>query len=192
MTLLKLLLLDQSWEVVADNLGFADAPCTDADGNFFYSDMKAPAIYKLSVADGKRTEVAKEAVSGLKFGPDGLLYGCQGAKKRVVSIDLSSGAVKEIATNVAPNDLAVSSDGFIYITETQPQRITRISIRTGEVTPVDTGITKPNGIALEQGVKLSTVRTQIGAIRDKTGADSITELLRFVAALPPMVGALRN
>ena len=150
MTLLKLLLPDQSWEVVADNLGFADAPCPDADGNFFFSDMKAPAIYKLSAADGKRTEVAKEAVSGLKFGPDGLLYGCQGAKKRVVSIDPSSGAVKEIATNVAPNDLAVSSDGFIYITETQPQRITRINIKTGEVAPVDTGITKPNGIALSK------------------------------------------
>ncbi len=150
MTLLKLLLPDQSWEVVSDNLGFADAPCPDADGNFFYSDMKAPAIYKLSLADGKRTEVAKEAVSGLKFGPDGLLYGCQGAKKRVVSIDPSSGALKEIASNVAPNDLAVSSDGFIYITETQQQHITRINIKTGEVTAVDTGITKPNGIAISK------------------------------------------
>ncbi len=71
--------------------------------------------------------------------------------------------------------------------------------RSHALTPAETRVlaalgkgTKPNGIALEQGVKLSTVRTQIGAIRDKTGADSITELLRFVAALPPMVGALRN
>lgn len=148
MTLLRLLVPSQSWEVVAENLGFADAPCPDAEGNFYFSDMKAPAVYKFSVADGKRTELVKEAVSGLKFGPDGLMYGCQGAKDRVISLDPISGVVKEVAANVAPNDLAVSSDGFIYITETKHQRVTRIHIKTGEVTSVDTGITRPNGIAL--------------------------------------------
>lgn len=51
---------------------------------------------------------------------------------------------------------------------------------------------RPTQIAREQGVKLSTVRTQIGAIREKTGADSIGALVRQVAALPPMVGALRG
>jgi DNA-binding CsgD family transcriptional regulator len=51
---------------------------------------------------------------------------------------------------------------------------------------------RPSEIAREQGVKLSTVRTQIGAIREKTGAESITALVRLVASLPPMVGALRG
>ena len=148
MTLLHLLVPNQTWEIVADNLGFADAPCSDAQGNFYFSDMKAPAVYKLNVADGKRTEIVKEAVSGMKFGPDGLLYGCQGAKSRVVSIDLSNGSIQEVAKDVAPNDLAVSSDGFIFITETKHQRVTRIHIKTGEVTPVGTGINRPNGIAL--------------------------------------------
>lgn len=50
----------------------------------------------------------------------------------------------------------------------------------------------PAQIASDQGVKLSTVRTQIAALRDKTGASSITDLVRLVAALPPMVSALRN
>ena len=148
MTLLKLLPPDQTWELVSEKLGFADAPCPGADGSFYYSDMKAPAVYKANVADGQQTELVKEPVSGLKFGPDGLLYGCQGAKKRVVSIDPSSGVVNEVVSNVTPNDLAVSSDGFIYITETKDQRVTRINIKTHEVTPVDTGITRPNGIAL--------------------------------------------
>jgi DNA-binding CsgD family transcriptional regulator len=53
------------------------------------------------------------------------------------------------------------------------------------------GGARPTEIAREQGVKLSTVRTQIGAIREKTGAEGITALVRLVAALPPMVGALR-
>jgi enterochelin esterase family protein len=110
--------------------------------------MRAPAVYKLDVADGSRTEIVKEAVSGMKFGPDGLLYGCQGAKNRVISIDPKSGEVTEVAKDVTPNDLAVTADGFIYITETRSQRITRINIKTHETTPVDTGITRPNGIAL--------------------------------------------
>ena len=148
MTMLHLLLPDQPWELVSENLGFADATCPGSDGSFYYSDMKAPAVYKVNVSDGQQSELVKEAVSGLKFGPHGLLYGCQGAKKRVVSIDPKSGEVNEIATDVTPNDLAVSSDGFIYITETKDQRVTRINIKTHEVTPVDTGITRPNGIAL--------------------------------------------
>lgn len=50
----------------------------------------------------------------------------------------------------------------------------------------------PAAIAQDHGVALSTVRTQVGAIRAKTGAGSIRDLLRMVAALPPMLGALRQ
>ena len=50
---------------------------------------------------------------------------------------------------------------------------------------------KPGDIARAHGVKLSTVRTQIGALRQKTGAPTITDLVRLVAGLPPMVSALR-
>ncbi len=148
MTLLRQLIPGENWEVVADKLGFADAPCTDAEGNFYFCDMKAPAVYKVNVADGSRFEIAKEAVSGLEFGSNGLLYACQGAKNRVISLDPKSGEVKVVATDVAPNDLAVSSDGLIYITETKHARITRIHSQTGEKTIVDEGIAKPNGIAL--------------------------------------------
>jgi len=147
MTLLKLLVPGESWEKVAEGLGFADAPCADAEGNFYFSDMKAPAVYRVAV-DGTKTEIAKESISGLEFGPDGLLYGCQGVKNRVISLDPKTGAVKELATGVTPNDLAVSADGFVYITETKDQNVTRISIRTGEKSVVDNGTNRPNGIAL--------------------------------------------
>jgi len=148
LTLLKLLVPNESWQPVAENLGFADAPCADEQGNFYFSDMRAPVVYKLNVADGQRSEICKEAVSGMKFGPGGLLYGCQGAKNRVISIDPKSGAIQEIATDVTPNDLAVTADGFIYITETRTQQITRIDVKTREKAVVDKGISRPNGIAL--------------------------------------------
>lgn len=51
---------------------------------------------------------------------------------------------------------------------------------------------RPSEVATAQCVALSTVRTQIGSIRAKTGAESIRALVRQVAVLPPLVGALRS
>lgn len=45
----------------------------------------------------------------------------------------------------------------------------------------------PTQIARERGVKLSTVRTQLGALRTKVGASDIRAVVRLVATLPPMV-----
>ncbi len=66
----------------------------------------------------------------------------------MISINPATGEVKVIAEGVKPNDLAVTKDGFILFTDTGASQVTRINPQTGEVTPVDTGISKPNGIAL--------------------------------------------
>jgi DNA-binding CsgD family transcriptional regulator len=50
---------------------------------------------------------------------------------------------------------------------------------------------RPSDIAARQDVAISTVRTQIGSIRLKTGASSIGALLRQIALLPPMTHALQ-
>ncbi|MBI3369935.1 MAG: helix-turn-helix transcriptional regulator [Burkholderiales bacterium] len=50
----------------------------------------------------------------------------------------------------------------------------------------------PQEIATKQGVKLATIRTQIGSIRTKTGAPSIRALVQQVAVLPPLVSALQG
>jgi DNA-binding CsgD family transcriptional regulator len=50
----------------------------------------------------------------------------------------------------------------------------------------------PGEIASELGVAVSTVRTQIGNLRLKTGAGSIRALVRQVAVLPPLVSVLRH
>ena len=132
LTLLNLLIRDQSWEVVAKDLGFADALCADKAGNVYFCDMKAPSVVRIG-ADGTRKEICKESVSGLEFSPDGFLYGCQGAKSRVIAINPTSGEVKVVAEGVKPNDLAVTKDGFILITETAAKQVTRIDPKTGEV-----------------------------------------------------------
>ncbi len=50
----------------------------------------------------------------------------------------------------------------------------------------------PAAAALRHGVSIATVRTQIGAIRAKTGTASIRALVHKVASLPPLMGVLRS
>ena len=71
--------------------------------------------------------------------------------------------------------------------------------RCQRLTPAETRVLEglctgntPRQIADDQGVGLATVRTQVSSIRVKTGAASIQALVRQVALLPPLVGALRS
>lgn len=143
----KLLIEGEGWQLVAEALGFADGPVSDAEGNFYFSDMKAPAIYRVAL-DGTKTTLLDELASGLKFGPDGRLYACQGAKKRLIAIDLATKAIDVIANDVQPNDLVISRAGQIYFTETGKKQVTRIDLKTKALSAADVGITAPNGITL--------------------------------------------
>jgi DNA-binding CsgD family transcriptional regulator len=71
--------------------------------------------------------------------------------------------------------------------------------RSHDLTPAETRVLEalseglqPNDIATRHGVGISTIRSQIGSIRSKTRCDSIGALVRQVAVLPPLVGALRG
>lgn len=70
--------------------------------------------------------------------------------------------------------------------------------RTHALTPAETRVLEalcqgldPREVAEQFGVGLATVRTQIGSIRAKTGSESIRDLVRRIAVLPPMVSTLR-
>jgi DNA-binding CsgD family transcriptional regulator len=67
--------------------------------------------------------------------------------------------------------------------------------RSHALTPAETRVLEalcggldPREVADRHGVGLATVRTQIGQIRLKTGADSIRDLIGRIAALPPILG----
>ncbi len=47
------------------------------------------------------------------------------------------------------------------------------------------------GMAEQFGVKVSTVRSQVAALRSKLGVKRVSDALRLAAELPPMAGALR-
>jgi DNA-binding CsgD family transcriptional regulator len=70
--------------------------------------------------------------------------------------------------------------------------------RAHALTPTETRVLEalcegdqPREVAARHQVGMATVRSQIGSIRNKTGAESIRELVRRVAVLPPMRCALR-
>ena len=149
MTLHKLLVEGEGWQPVAEGLAFCDGPMSDTEGNFYFSDMRGDAagIYRIG-KDGKKTKLSGEGVSGLKFGPDGRLYACQGAKKRLIAIDLKTNAIEELATDVQPNDLVVSAKGHVYFTQTGKKEVVFVDIKTKEKRVADSGITAPNGITL--------------------------------------------
>lgn len=67
------------------------------------------------------------------------------------------------------------------------------------LTPAEVGVLRglchghpPKDIARDLGVAVSTIRTQIGSVRSKTQSSSIRELLRRIAALPPITLALKS
>lgn len=152
MALHKLLVPDSGWEVVVAGLGFADGPCSDADGNFYYSDMRSggegPGIFRIDAETGQRAKLFAAAASGLMFGPDGRLYACQAGDQRVVAFDLRTRTMDVLAEDVRPNDLVVNQKGHVYFTETRHKQVTFLDPKTRKRRAVDSGITAPNGIAL--------------------------------------------
>src|SRR5262249_28157611 len=69
MTLHRLLIEGEGWEVAADGLSFADAPCNDDQGNFYFCDMRStpPVVWK-HAPDGTKTKLIEGTpCSGLKF-----------------------------------------------------------------------------------------------------------------------------
>jgi DNA-binding CsgD family transcriptional regulator len=68
----------------------------------------------------------------------------------------------------------------------------RLTLAEAQVLRALCGGAAPGEVAAVQGVAVSTVRSQLSSIRAKTGANSLRELVRQVAVLPPLLGALRQ
>ena len=149
MTLHRLLIEGEVWTPVVENIGFGDALATDDAGNFYFCDMRGPGsgIYRLAL-EGTKTKISEEVVSGLKFGPDGRFYACQGSKKRLIAITPATGAIEVIATDVQPNDLVVTASGHLYFTHTAKKEIGHVVLATKALSAAAGGIANPNGITL--------------------------------------------
>jgi gluconolactonase len=156
----KVLPNEGGWELVGEGYGFTDAACSDADGNFYFSDLPKGVLYKVA-PEGKPAPWFEKGIkiSGMKFGPDGRLYaatqgtvgGPRDEAKKIIAIDPKTMEVTPIASGVQPNDLVVSKAGWIYFTDTGKGEVVRVPTSAKNMARPQTtagGINKPNGIAL--------------------------------------------
>ena len=158
------LLIDgQEWQEVVGDLKSVDAPCSDADGNLFISDLGGgTGIHKIA-ADGTVSVFNKDltGISGMKFGPDGRLYACHNREKRVIAVN-QDGTVEVLASDIGCNDLVIDAKGHIYVTETGKKQIVLIE-GAGKVRVVDTGIPAPNGLTLSPDQQTLAVSDYAGS-----------------------------
>ena len=115
----------------------------------------------------------------------------EGENRRVISVvPLSSAPSSEagsaclLVLGKSPTCGSLAIQGFARVHKLSPGEVQVLMALCDGAVPAD--------IAATHGVAISTVRTQIANIRSKTGAASIRELVRQVAILPPLVGALRH
>lgn len=128
------------------------------------------------------------------------LAGARGGLRRLVTI---GGPGRRVAVSVVPLDAGGPGEGrMVLLLLGRRQLCEPLSVqgfaRAHGLTPAEARVLEAlcdgldaREVAARHGVGLATVRTQIGAIRAKTGAESIRDLVRLVAALPPMMCVLR-
>ncbi|MDB5302010.1 MAG: SMP-30/Gluconolaconase/LRE domain protein [Phycisphaerales bacterium] len=144
----------EEWQVAAEGYKFTEGPAADAEGNVYFTDIPNNKIFRID-SSGKAAPFAENTngANGLKIGPDGRLYACQGKAGRVVAYDTKSAKEEVIAEGIKDcNDLAITHEGAIYVTAplkgaAGPGQVWYIS-PTHEAKMVDETITFPNGIGL--------------------------------------------
>lgn len=153
MPLTQVLLPEEKWELVSEGHRFTEGPAVNAKGEVFFVDVPASTIHRIGL-DGKVSVFADETgkASGLMFGADGRLYGCQNAAGKVVSWAVDgdrAGPMQVHAELPSANDLVVATNGDVYATDGKNSQVWLVP-REGKPRVVAKGF-KPNGIILWPG-----------------------------------------
>ncbi len=190
MPLSRVLIDGEGWQVLAEGLQYASGPAVDREGNVYFCDMPASKIHKIDPA-GKVTLFAENTAqtSTLMVGPDGRLYGCRNAEKKLVAYALD-GSVRTIAEGVDTNNLVVNAAGEIWFSDSRGGRIVHVPVG-GQPKTVAQGL-RPNGLILspDQGTLFTTdpIETVLWTFRIQTdgglsGKDRFCQPLRLVEGI---------
>jgi len=146
---------------VGGGFQFTEGPAADANGNVFFTDVRASKIHRWSPG-GKATVFRTDTggANGLFFDRKGNLLACEGGNGRIVSID-RKGKLTVLADEYGgkrfnkPNDLWIDPKGGVYFSDPMYGRAKRtqdgehvyyISPDRKKVTRVIADMTRPNGM----------------------------------------------
>ena len=152
----ELVFADKSdWETVSSGHQFAEGMAWDREGHFYFTDVPRAQLFKVDRETGAKTLVdgATGRANGIAFGPDGRLYGCASADKRIYAWDTRTWQKVAVAEGTQSNDIVVLRDGTIFYTEPAAMLVWRLAAGTF-VREVGVQLTwKPNGITVSPDEK---------------------------------------
>ena len=150
-------------KLVESDFEFIDGTVSDAEGNFFFTDIDADKIYKMSL-DGEFSVFREKSnhSNGLSLDLDGNMLMCEHMGQRISRMN-SDGTVTTVVDSYngkrlnSPNDLWVHPNGSIYFTDPryrlpkgpkpQPSNyVFRLAPDEKTLEPVIRALPKPNGI----------------------------------------------
>ncbi len=136
------------WEVVSTGHQWAEGMASTADGTFFFTDVPAGELYKIT-PDGTKSLVDGDTgnTNGIALGPDGKIYGAASGAKEIRAWDIATGERETVATGTTSNDIVVRHDGRVYYTDPGAGKVWTLSPGSRERTEADS-FSGPNGIAL--------------------------------------------
>jgi len=110
-------------KIIGDDFKFTEGPATDAEGNVYFTDIRAEKIYTWST-DGKLGLFRQDTggANGLYFDQAGNLYACEGLNQRITFIS-PDGTIEVLADEFngkgfnKPNDLWIDPQGGVYFTD---------------------------------------------------------------------------
>ncbi len=152
----NILVAGEEWQAVGP--AQAEAPATNGQNELFFA--VGAGLDRLS-ANGERSSfrTSRGSLRGFAFGPGGLLYAADPAKKRIVSLG-PDGREATVASGIVAHDLAVAHDGRVYATEPHARKVWLVA--KGKATVVDEGVAEPGGITLTPDQSLLLVADRKG------------------------------
>jgi cyanophycinase len=138
---------------------FTEGPTADAEGNVYFTDVRASKIYRLDTKGNLSTFLEEtQGANGLGFDAKGRLIAAQGGAARIIAIDIATKAITVLADKcegkplVRPNDLVVDRQGGVYFTDPDPKSVYYVAA-DGRVSRLIDDLPRPNGVILSPDEK---------------------------------------
>ena len=153
--IMKVLDPNEEWHLVSEGYEVSEGPAVDPEGNVYFTDIPNSKIYKIDCETWKVTLFKENTgkANGLMFGPDGKLYACANAKKKIIAYDVKTGEESVAAEGFTSNDLVVTHKCDLYVTEPRTRKIWFVP-KGGKARVVAENVTGVNGVILNTAQNL--------------------------------------